>query len=59
MCVARFRYAYHKLRSWHVGPSSAAWGALRYLLTGDSGRFRSHGGWYKSRLRCARLADED
>lgn len=59
MNPARFPYAYLKLRSWHVPPPAAAWRALRYLVTGDTGRCRSHGGWYKSRLRSARLFGDD
>lgn len=47
----RFRYAYRKVRGWHVGPLRAGRLALRYSLTGDTGRFGSHGGWRVSRLR--------
>jgi len=46
----RFSYAYQKITAWHVGGARAWWLAARYALTGDTGRFRSHGGWYKSRL---------
>lgn len=49
----RFRYAYNKLRGWHVGRMAAVLPAIRYAFTGDTGRVRSHGGWYKSRLRTA------
>jgi len=36
----------------------AGWLALRYGLTGDTGRFNSHGGWRVSRLRVDRERDE-
>jgi len=49
--MERFSYAYKKVRGWHVGPLLAAWLAVRYGLTGDTGRFHSHGGWRVSRLR--------
>ncbi len=51
MQARRFRYAYRKVREWHVGSIRASWLALRYGLTGDTGRFNSHGGWRVSRLR--------
>jgi len=57
MQVRRFRYAYRKVREWHVGSVRAGWLALRYGLTGDTGRFNSHGGWRVSRLRVDRDAD--
>ncbi|MBA8683555.1 hypothetical protein [Stenotrophomonas tumulicola] len=46
------------MRGWHVGPVQAGWLALRYGLTGDTGRFRSHAGWRVSRLRRGH-SDED
>lgn len=49
--MKRFSYAYRKVRGWHVGPLLAAWLAVRYGLTGDTGHFRSHAGWRVSRLR--------
>lgn len=54
MQARRFRYAYRKVREWHVGAVRAGWLALRYGLTGDTGRFNSHGGWRVSRLRVDR-----
>jgi len=57
MQARRFRYAYRKVREWHVGSVRAGWLALRYGLTGDTGRFSSHGGWRVSRLRVDRDAD--
>lgn len=57
-CLHRFSYAFKKVRGWHVGPVQAGWLALRYGLTGDTGRFRSHAGWRVSRLRRGH-ADED
>ncbi|WMJ68981.1 hypothetical protein [Stenotrophomonas sp. 24(2023)] len=51
MSLGRYRYAYRKVRDWHVGPLRAGWLALRYTVTGDTGRFGSHGGWRVSRLR--------
>jgi len=53
MHVARYKYAYDKIRAWHVGKGKAALLAVRYAVTGDSGRFRSHGGWRVSHLRIA------
>ncbi|MBJ7517161.1 MAG: hypothetical protein JHC82_13410 [Stenotrophomonas sp.] len=55
--VKHFRYAYGKLRRWHVGRLAAIFPAIRYAVTGDTGKVRSHGGWYKSRLRGARHRD--
>ena len=52
-----FRYAYEKLRRWHVGTLAAICPAIRYALTGDTGKVRSHGGWLKSRLRVPRQRD--
>lgn len=57
MHVARYKYAYEKIRAWHVGKGKAALLAMRYAVTGDSGRFRSHGGWRVSHLRIANPAD--
>ena len=57
MHVARYRYAYEKIRAWHVGKGKAALLAVRYAVTGDSGRFRSHGGWRVSHLRIADPVD--
>lgn len=48
--VRHCRYAYPKIRSWHVSAALAAWLAIRFALLGDTGRFRSHGGWRVSRL---------
>ncbi len=45
-----FRKAYGKARDWHCSRGRAAVVALRFALTGDSGRFRSHGGWMVSRI---------
>ena len=59
MRLRRFRYAYAKLRSWHVGVLVAVSCAARYVITGDSGHVRSHGGWRKSRPRSATAADSD
>jgi len=57
MHVARYRYAYDKIRAWHVSKGKAALLAVRYAVTGDSGRFRSHGGWRVSHLRIADPVD--
>jgi hypothetical protein len=54
---ARYTYAYRKIRSWHVDVLRSAWLALRYWLSGDTGRFSSHGGWRVSRLH--RKDEED
>jgi hypothetical protein len=43
-------WAYRKLRGWHVSAVQATYRASRYILTGDTGSFPSHGGWRKSRL---------
>ncbi|ROP79521.1 hypothetical protein EDF74_0571 [Stenotrophomonas rhizophila] len=45
-----FSKAYRKARDWHCSPGRAWIVALRFALTGDSGRFRSHGGWMVSRI---------
>ncbi len=45
-----FRKAYRKARDWHCSRGRAAVVAVRFALTGDSGRFRSHGGWMVSRI---------
>nr|WP_143592202.1 hypothetical protein [Stenotrophomonas maltophilia] len=45
-----FRKAYGKARDWHCSRGRATVVALRFALTGDSGRFRSHGGWMVSRI---------
>lgn len=57
MMIARYKYAYAKVRSWHVGRGKAAFVAARYAATGDSGRFTSHGGWRVSHLRVADPAE--
>ncbi len=46
-----YRYAYQKARGWHASVLTSAWAGLRYSLTGDTGCFRSHGGWRLSRIR--------
>ncbi|PJL10938.1 hypothetical protein B9Y66_17920 [Stenotrophomonas maltophilia] len=46
-----YRYAYQKARGWHAPILISAWAGLRYSLTGDTGYFKSHGGWRRSRLR--------
>lgn len=38
-----FRYAYQKARGWHTPVLTSTWIGLRYLLTGDTGYFKSHG----------------
>ncbi len=45
-----FRYAYQKARGWHTPVLTSAWVGLRYSLTGDTGYFKSHGGWRISRV---------
>ena len=57
MQALSFRDADGKVREWLVGSVRAGWLALRYGLTGDTGRFNSHGGWRVSRLRVDRDAD--
>ncbi|MEN5425435.1 hypothetical protein ABE522_03535 [Stenotrophomonas pennii] len=57
--MSEFRYAYGKLRRWHVGTLAAICPAIRYALTGDTGSVRSHGGWMKSRLRSASQREAD
>lgn len=46
-----WRWAYEKIRSYHVSPLQAAYRATRFWLTGDTGSFTSHGGFRKSRIR--------
>ncbi|MGI6408204.1 MAG: hypothetical protein ACOX0Y_05780 [Thiopseudomonas sp.] len=46
-----WRWAYRKLISYHVSRKKAFYLATRYWITGDTGRFRSHGGFRMSRLR--------
>lgn len=46
-----WRWAYHKVRSYHVSPLPAAYRATRFYLLGDTGAFTSHGGFRKSRIR--------
>lgn len=53
MLIERYKYSYAKFRDWHVGAGKSAILAARYALTGDSGRFTSHGGWRVSHLRIA------
>lgn len=48
--VRAFRKAYRNARDWHCSRGRAAVIAVRFALTGDSGRFRSHGGWMVSRI---------
>lgn len=43
-------WAYNTIISYHVSRRQAAYRALRYWLTGDTGVFRSHGGLRRSRL---------
>ena len=45
-----FRKAAGKARSWECPWPVAMWVGMRYALTGNSGRFRSHGGWRVSRI---------
>lgn len=45
-----FRYAYQKARSWHGSIPASIVAGIRYSITGDSGYFKSHGGWRMSRL---------
>ncbi len=45
-----FRYAYQKARTWHSSVPTSIWAGFRYSLTGDTGYFKSHGGWRLSRV---------
>lgn len=45
-----FLKAYRKARSWGHPVLPSAYRACRYALTGDSGRFRTHGGWRWTRI---------
>lgn len=49
--LADFGKAYRKARKWNCSPLLSAFVAARFALTGDSGRFASHGGWRHSRIR--------
>ena len=42
--------AYRKARSWDCSLLRASYRALRYAVTGDSGHFKTHGGWRVSRI---------
>lgn len=55
-CVGDFRKAYHKVRSWEHPVVPSLYRAVRYALLGDTGLFRTHGGWRISRIR---RMDED
>lgn len=46
-----WRWAYHKVRSYHVSWLPAAYRATRFYLFGDTGSFTSHGGFRTSRIR--------
>ena len=46
-----WRWAYQKIRSYHVSRLPAAYRATRFHLLGDTGTFTSHGGFRKSRIR--------
>lgn len=48
--VRDFRKAYGKARGWHCPPPRSFLVALRFAMCGDSGRFRTHGGWRVSRI---------
>lgn len=48
--VRDFSKAYRKAREWRCTPVQAAIAAVRYALTGDSGRFVSHDGARLSRI---------
>lgn len=48
--LSDFRKATDKARSWDCAWPVAVWVGMRYALTGNSGRFRSHGGWRVSRI---------
>jgi len=54
MSIKRYRFAYVKMRDWGVGPVRASLLAVRFSVVGDTGRFLSHQGWRKSRIRVAR-----
>ncbi|KXU97321.1 hypothetical protein A7X63_05675 [Stenotrophomonas maltophilia] len=45
-----FHYAYQKARAWHSSVATSIWAGVRYSLTGDTGYFKSHGGWRLSRV---------
>jgi len=45
-----FRKAIGKARAWQCAWPIAVWVGMRNALTGNSGRFRSHGGWRVSRI---------
>jgi len=45
-----FRKAYRKARDWRCEPPTALMAAIRFALTGDSGRFVSHDGARLSRI---------
>ncbi len=45
-----FRKAWRKARDWRCPAMPALLAACRYALTGDSGRFISHGGARMSRI---------
>jgi len=46
-----WRWAYQKIRSYHVSRLRAIYRATRFWLLGDTGSFTSHGGFRKSRIR--------
>jgi len=48
--VRHFNLAYDKARQWQCPPVQAWLVAVRFALTGNSGRFLSHGGYRKSRI---------
>ena len=58
MFTQRVTYAYRKIRAWYVSPVKAGLLAVRYGITGDSGRFSTHGGWRVSRIRISDPAEE-
>jgi len=45
-----FHYAYQKARAWHSSVATSIWAGVSYSLTGDTGYFKSHGGWRLSRV---------
>jgi hypothetical protein len=45
-----FHYAYRKARDWHSSVATSIWAGVRYSFTGDTGYFKSHGGWRLSRV---------